>query len=106
MHFLFIALNNDHLLDDVLSLMTGLEIVDATVMDGVRQERILAKDIPIFAGLLRSATGDRPYNKVIFATVHDVDTVKELVRLCKKQRIDFGDEETGKVVVLPVTYTT
>ena len=106
MYFLFVALNNDDLLDELLSLMTGLEIIDATVIDGIRQERILAKDIPIFAGLLKSATGDRPYNKAIFATCNDVDTVKELVRLCKKQGIDFSDEETGKVVLLPVEYMT
>ena len=54
---LVIILNREDHLDDILAELLELEVPGATVVEGVALERVLAKDVPIFAGLLQSTLG-------------------------------------------------
>jgi len=98
MLILWIILNREELLDDLLSAMIELEITGAAILDGVGMERVLAKDVPIFAGLLQSMSGSRPYNKNVIAAVKDRETVFELLELLKEIGIDFEEPGTGKLL--------
>ncbi|MBC8231584.1 hypothetical protein H8E77_18700 [bacterium] len=104
MQMLFIILNREDLLDDIISAMIELEITGATILDGVGMERVLAEDVPIFAGLLRSISGSRSYNKNIVALIRQKDTIEELVALLKDSDIDFMDVGVGKMFSIPVDF--
>ena len=98
MLILWIVLNREESLDDILSAMIELEITGATILDGVGMKRVLAKDVPIFAGLLQSMSGSRPYNKNIIAAVKDRETIFELLDLLKEFGINFDKPGTGKLL--------
>ncbi len=51
MKLLVIVLNKENFLDDILSSLVELGVMGATVIESTRMSEILAREIPIFAGL-------------------------------------------------------
>lgn len=100
-----IILNNEEHVDDLLSVMMELEITDATILDGVGMERVLANDVPIFAGLIQSLGGSRPYNKNVIALLKDRETLTKLIGVLKEIGIDFKEPGTGGIFALPVSFS-
>ncbi|MFB3789455.1 MAG: hypothetical protein ACE15F_24110 [bacterium] len=101
---LVIILNREEYLDDILAELMELEVSGATVIDGVAMERVLAKDVPIFAGLLQSTRGSRAYNKNILALVPGRDTARRLIDVLRGMGIDLSDPTTGLLFTLPVDF--
>lgn len=105
MHLLVIILNQEDYLDEILSELIELEVANATVLDGVAMERVLAKDVPIFAGLLQSTRGSRAYNKNIFALIPKKETVHQLVEILNELEIDLSDPSVGTIFTIPVDFS-
>ncbi len=105
MHLLVIILNQEDFLDDILAELIELEVANATVIDGVAMERVLAKDVPIFAGLLQSTRGSRAYNKNIFALIHQKTTAHQLVEILIEIDIDLSDPSIGTIFTMPVDFS-
>ena len=99
---IWIILDREEYLDDLLSALIELEITGAAILDGVGMERVLATDVPIFAGLIQSLSGSRPYNKNILAVVKDRTTISDLLDLLKEIGIDFREPSTGRLFALPI----
>ncbi len=106
MHLLVIFLNEEDYLDDILAELVELEVSAASVFDGVTMERVLAKDVPIFAGLLQTTRGSRSYNKNIFALIPSVEVAHELVDILSQMNINMRDPAIGILFTLPVDFTT
>ncbi len=105
MQLLIIILNQEEFLDDILAELVELEIFGASVIDGVAMERVLAKDVPIFAGLLQSTRGSRAYNKNIFALIPNRKTIDRLVGILKEMDVDLTDSSVGTLFTIPVDFT-
>ncbi len=99
-----IILNEEEYVDDLLSAMMELEITGATILDGVGMERVLANDVPIFAGLFQSMGGSRPYNKNIIALLKDRRTLTRLIGVLQEIGIDFAEPGVGAIFALPVSF--
>jgi hypothetical protein len=104
MELLVIILNREDYLDDILAELLELEVTGATVIDGVAMERVLAKDVPIFAGLLQSTRGSRSFNKNIFALVPHQSTATQLIEILHEMDIDLTDPAVGTIFTLPIGY--
>ena len=91
-------------MDDLLAVMMELEITGATILDGVGMERMLANDVPIFAGLIQSLAGSRPYNKNIIALVKNRETLTKLIGVLKEIGIDFQEPGVGAIFAMPVNF--
>ena len=104
MHLLVIILNQEDYLDEILSELIELEVANATVLDGVAMERVLAKDVPIFAGLLQSTRGSRAYNKNVFALIPKKETAHQLVEILSELEIDLSDPSVGTIFTIPVDF--
>ena len=105
MQLLVIFLNEEEYLDEILTELVELEISGASVIDGVAMERVLAKDVPIFAGLLQTTRGSRAYNKNIFALIPKKETVHQLVDILKEMDIDLTNPSIGTLFTVPVDFT-
>lgn len=105
MQLLVIFLNEEEYLDEILTELVELEISGASVIDGVAMERVLAKDVPIFAGLLQTTRGSRAYNKNIFALIPKKETVLQLVDILKEMDIDLTNPSIGILFTVPVDFT-
>ena len=102
MKLLVIILNEENYLDDVLSSMVEVGITGATVIDSTRITDVLARDIPIFAGLRQMRESGRTYNKVILGLLEEEGMLKDLIVLLKEQEMDFDQPGVGALFTLPV----
>lgn len=71
MKLVFIVLNNVELLEELIEYMVEMDVRGGTVMDSVGMGRILAYDIPIFAGFRELMVGARTNNRTMMTTVPD-----------------------------------
>ena len=85
MQLLVLILNKEEYLDEILEAFMEIGITGATVIDSMGMGRVLAYEIPIFAGLRRMIHGSKAYNMTVFAVVRDeaklhkaISTVEEI----------------------------
>jgi nitrogen regulatory protein P-II 1 len=78
---MILVLNREELLQEVLSGFLEIGITGATIVDSMGMGRILAHDIPIFAGLRGMLAGGRPHNKTIFSVLPDRETYDKAAEL-------------------------
>ncbi|HIE43836.1 MAG TPA: hypothetical protein EYP78_03445 [Candidatus Omnitrophica bacterium] len=102
MRLLVIILNREECLDDVLSSLVEVGIMDATVIESTRMTEILVHEVPIFAGLRQMMKGGRAFNRVVIAPIERREVVGELLKILKEMKIDFQDSETGLLFTIPV----
>ncbi|MCD5397947.1 hypothetical protein LR003_03340 [candidate division NPL-UPA2 bacterium] len=103
MQLLVLVINQEEYLDEILSAFVEVGISGATIVDSVGMGRILAHDIPIFAGLRHLLEGNRPYNKTIFAVVNDDKKVEEAITVFEEICGSLDKPGTGFLFTLPVT---
>lgn len=71
MKLVFVVLNNVELLEEVIEYMVENDVRGGTVLDSVGMGRILAYDIPIFAGFRELMVGARATNRTLMTTIPD-----------------------------------
>jgi nitrogen regulatory protein P-II 1 len=98
----FLVIKEDFL-DEVLEAFLELDVRGATVLDSVGMGRILAYEIPIFAGLRSIIPGNRPYNKTIF-TIIEEEKMESLVHAIEQICGDFSTPGTGVMFTIPITF--
>lgn len=71
MKLVFIVLNTVELLEEIIEYMVEMDVRGGTVLDSVGMGRILAYDIPIFAGFRDMMVGSRANNRTMMTTIPD-----------------------------------
>jgi len=102
LYHLMIHLYEEGSLEDALTALTSLGVENAVVVDGQRMSRLLAFDVPIFAGFREEVAERSSYCKVISAVVDDPAMLDELLRLLKEAGVDFEKEGVGMMMLLPI----
>lgn len=100
---LFLILNKEEYLDEVLELFLELGVSGATILESVGMGRVITHDIPIFAGFRNLMTGSRPYNKTIMAVVNK-DVVEDIVKGVEGICGDLEEPGTGLIFTVPVSH--
>lgn len=77
--YLFI-LEKEEFLDNLLESMIEAEIEGISIVDAVEAKKILAEDIPIFAGIIHAIEGQRGRHKIILG-ISDNDNTEDLKRI-------------------------
>ena len=101
MYLVIIILNNEEILDDLLSILVELGSTDTTIVEGQSMGGFLAHRIPIFAGLRLQLGGKNVYSKIMFALSDDKDIGKKIIHLLKDSGIDF-DDGMGRIIVVKI----
>lgn len=101
MQLLVAVINHAELVDDVLAGFVELGITGATIIESKGMGRMLAQDVPIFAGLRTLNTRSRTQNRTIFC-VADEAKVEAAVRMIEETCGDLRSAGMGIVFTLPV----
>lgn len=101
MKLLFVVVNREEHLESILSAFVELGVKGATIIDTVGMGRVLAHDIPIFAGLRYMFESPRPYNKTIFTVIED-ELVEPVVNAIEEVCGPLDAPGTGIVFTTPV----
>jgi hypothetical protein len=95
MELVILILGKLELLDDALSAVAEVGAYEAAVVEAEGLEKILATDIPIFAGLRQMLDGGKEMKTLITAILLPGATVDELDKLLLDRGIDFRSAGTG-----------
>ena len=98
---LFIVLNKEKHLEDVLSILVELGVSGATIIDSMGLGQFLAYEVPIFAGLRQLMGEEKTPSKTIFALIKE-DKFPELKKILKEEGVDFTEPGTGIMFTVPV----
>ena len=104
MHILFITLYREDLIDEVLSALVELEIGGAIVVDGTAMERILADDVPIFAGLWQTIGDSHDRVRLVMAQLTDRGQLDALFRVLLDSGVDLSDDAVGRLCLVPAEF--
>ncbi len=98
---LLIAVVNEEITEELLAGFLELGVTGATVVQSEGMGRLLANEVPIFAGLepLRTA---RPRNHTLFS-VMDEDKVDRVMALVREVCGDLDGPSTGIAFTIPVS---
>ncbi len=101
MKLLFIVLNKEEFLNDIISIMAELGITGATIIDSEGMAHALAYDVPIFAGLRKIVGQEKQHNKTIFALIEDENVLKDFYAILKEEKINFEEDGMGVMFTVP-----
>lgn len=98
---LLIAVVNEEKTEELLAGFLELGVTGATVLQSEGMGRLLASEVPIFAGLetLRRA---RPRNHTLFSVMAD-EQVERVIALVRELCGDLDGPSTGIVFTVPVS---
>jgi nitrogen regulatory protein P-II 1 len=102
MQLLIAVINQEEKLDDILAGFLELGITGATVIRSEGMGRMLAQDIPIFAGLQSLLSRARPQNSTVFSVIKAEAKVNGAISLLQEICGDLNDPATGIAFTLPV----
>lgn len=103
MKLVFVVLNNVELLEEIIEYMVERDVRGGTVLDSVGMGRILAYDIPIFAGFREMMVGSRVNNRTLMTTIPDNifdDFMEGLDRI-----VNFDEPGTGVAFAVDIYKT-
>lgn len=103
MFLIVVFLKKEEYLDEVVEAMVEAEIKGFSIVDGVEMEKVLAVDIPIFAGLVRSMGGMRGANKVLFGITEARNNIKEFLSILRDIDAPEDISRLVEVVSIPVS---
>lgn len=101
MQLLIAVINQEERMEEILSGFLEIGITGATLVNTEGMGRLLASEVPIFAGLEALAGRTRPRNQTLFSVMDD-DKVDRALALLQEVCGDFSQPATGIVVTLPV----
>lgn len=102
MQLLIAVINQQEKLDQILAGFIELGITGATVFRSEGMGRMLAEDVPIFAGLQSLLAQARPENQTIFSVIREDEKVDGALALLQQICGDLNDPATGIAFTLPV----
>ena len=101
MHLLVAVLNEPETLDAILAGFVDLGVRGATVIRSEGMGRVLAHEIPIFAGLQTLINRSGPESRTILTVISD-DLVEPVISFIQESCGDLKKPATGIVFTLPV----
>lgn len=102
MYYLIIHLYDEGLQDEVMLALTAEGVTDSFVLEAVNVRRVLAFEMPIFAGFRADLDRRRGFSKVIVALVPDKRTVLNIIETLRMSGVDVEDPEVCRFIFFPV----
>jgi nitrogen regulatory protein P-II 1 len=96
------VLNQEEKLEEVLSGFLEIGVTGATVVNSEGMGRLLANEVPIFAGLQALARRTRPRNQMIFSVLAE-EKVDEALALLQEVVGSFDEPATGIAFTVPLS---
>ncbi|RKY03882.1 hypothetical protein DRP77_05230 [Candidatus Poribacteria bacterium] len=102
MYYLIIHLYDEGLQEEVMLALTAEGVTDSFVLDAVNVRRVLAFEMPIFAGFRADLDRRRGFAKFIVALVPDKRTVLNIIETLRMSGVDVEDPEVCRFIFFPV----
>lgn len=102
MYLLIAVINNEDILDDLITGWIDMGITDATVIESTDLLQLISNNIPIFAGFRNITTGGATHNKTIFTALEDRELLDQATAFLKSVFNETGKPSQGFYFVIPL----
>lgn len=99
---LFIIIDDQGRVDEVLEVLLACEIRGATIIETQGMAKALSNRIPLFAGLREIASNEHQRNKTIFAISKHPEKVDKAMEIIAEKFNNFSEASSGGMFVVPV----
>ena len=103
MYILITVLNNEALLDELITDWMDIGITGTTVIESTDSLQLISQHIPIFAGFRALTSGGMPHNKTLFTVIEDQETLDQAIACLEALCADTGKPSQGIYIVAPAT---
>ncbi len=101
--FLFIVtLAKENRLTEVLMALTEIDAMGTQIINARSAERLLAFDVPIFAGFQEMFGETSENSQILFSIVEDEEALEDFIATLKIANIDFIEDNVGDAFLLPL----
>ena len=106
MNALFIVINSDDYVEDILSEFLEIGVRGATILESQGMGSAIAQgdtsNVPLFGSLKRYLDNSRPYNKTIFTIIEDEELLEKAVKTVQDIIGDMEQPGVGIMFTMPV----
>lgn len=95
MYLLTAVINNEELLDELITGWLDIGISGSTVIDSTDSLQLISHHVPIFAGFRVLTGGGMSRSKTLFTIIEDPKTLHQAVKFLKKLCKDTGKSHQG-----------
>jgi nitrogen regulatory protein P-II 1 len=99
---LIVVINNEELLDQLITGWLDIGITGATVAETTDLLQLISHHIPIFAGFRSLTSGGMIHNKTIFTAIEDQETLDKAVAYLKMICAQTGKPHQGVYFIAPI----
>ena len=103
MYILITVINNEELLDELITGWLDIGITGATVIESTDSLQLISHHIPIFAGFRALTSGGMPHNKTLFTIIKDQEVLDQAIAYLEELCADTGKPSQGVYIVAPAT---
>ncbi len=105
MHLIIAVINNEELLDELITGWIDLGITDATVVETTDFLQRISHNVPIFAGFRSLTSGGMRHNHTVFTAVQDKDILDAAISYLENICSETSKPDQGIYYVLPLSRT-
>ncbi|MDY6879232.1 MAG: hypothetical protein V2J25_10125 [Desulfatiglans sp.] len=102
MHLLIAVINNEDLLDKLITGWLDMGITGATLAESTDVLQMISHHIPIFAGFRSLASGGSIHNKTVFTAIEDSSTLDKAVSYLEMICSQTEKQHQGVYFVVPL----
>ncbi len=103
MHLLIAVINNEELLDQLITGWLDMGITGATVVETTDLLQLISHHIPIFAGFRSLTSGGMIHNKTLFTAIDKQETLDKAVAYLEMICARTGKPHQGVYFITPLT---
>ena len=102
MYLLTVVINNEELLDELITGWLAIGITDATVIETTDSVQLISHHVPIFAGFRSLTSGGMLHNRTIFAAIKEKRVLNQAITFLKEVCGEVGKPNQGLYFVTPI----
>ncbi|MBW2605186.1 MAG: hypothetical protein JRE28_12885 [Deltaproteobacteria bacterium] len=102
MNLLIAVVNNEELLDQLITGWLDMGVTGATVAETTDLVQLISHNIPIFAGFRSLTSGGMIHNKTLFTAIEDPETLEKAVAFLKRICSQTGKPHQGVYFIVPL----
>ncbi len=102
MYLLTTVINNEELIDDLITGWLDLGLTDTTVIETTDALQLISHHVPIFAGFRALSSGGMHHNRTLFTIVTEKKTLESAILFLKQLIKETGKSQQALYFVTPI----
>lgn len=104
MYLIITVINNEEILDDLITGWLDIGVSGSTVIETTDSLQLISHNVPIFAGFRSLTSGGMKHNKTLFSVIESKALLDQALAFLESLCRETGEPHQGIYCVLPITH--